>query len=106
MLKVLEAQWKADEANKSKLKTPKPQIVKMVDSDTDSSSESDSDEDADADAEDDEVESEDDDEEVNPKHSGCNVKHGEIWNGFATLMTKIDVTFGAWGLYNYYRMEV
>jgi len=40
------------------------------------------------------------------KHHGCSVTLGEIWNGYATLMTKIDVAVGAWGLYNYYRMEV
>jgi hypothetical protein len=40
------------------------------------------------------------------KHHGCNVTNGDVWKGFATLMTKIDVTYGAWGLYNYYRMEV
>ena len=103
MLKILEAEWKADDANKTKtIKPQKPQVVKMVDSDSDSSSISDSDEAADVN----EVESEDDEDVDNVKHAGCNVKHGEIWNGFATLMTKIDVTYGAWGLYNYYRMEV
>ena len=40
------------------------------------------------------------------RHHGCSVTNGEIWNNFSTLMTKIDVTFGAWGHYNYYRMEV
>ncbi len=33
-------------------------------------------------------------------------QNGVLWKDFATLMTKIDVTIGAWGLYNYYRMEV
>jgi hypothetical protein len=103
MLKILEAEWKADDANKTKtVKPQKPQVVKMDDSDSDSSSDNDSDGDTDVN----EVESEDDEDVDNAKHAGCNVKHGEIWNGFATLMTKIDVTYGAWGLYNYYRMEV
>ena len=25
---------------------------------------------------------------------------------YSTLMTKIDVSFGAWGLYNFYKMQV
>lgn len=64
--------------------------------------------------EDDEDEEEEDEEisnkkvsnELTDKQSGCVVKEGEIYNGYAILMTKIDVSFGAFGLYNYYRMQV
>ena len=38
--------------------------------------------------------------------SGCIVNDGELCDGYAILMTKIDVSYGAWGLYNYYRMQV
>ena len=50
--------------------------------------------------------SDDSDEKRHAQHVGCNVQNGELWKDFSTLMTKIDVAFGAWGLYNYYRMEV
>lgn len=47
-----------------------------------------------------------DNEERHPKPSGCQVKNGELWKDYAILLTKIEVTSGVWGLYNYYKMEV
>ena len=41
------------------------------------------------------------------KHNGCNTGSDSfVFDGHAVTMTKIDVSFGAWGLYNYYRMQV
>lgn len=37
---------------------------------------------------------------------GLTIQQGHIHDGYAILMTKIDVSFGAWGLYNFYRMQV
>jgi len=37
---------------------------------------------------------------------GCIVTNGELYDGRAVLMTKIDVSYGAWGLFNFYRMQI
>ncbi|TRY73067.1 hypothetical protein TCAL_13884 [Tigriopus californicus] len=37
---------------------------------------------------------------------GLTIQNGSIHDGYAILMTKIDVSFGAWGLYNFYRMQI
>ena len=61
--------------------------------------------DSDSDASDDDV----DDGIVNDeekKHPGCIVKDGFIYEGHTVIMNKIDVKYGAWGMYNYYRMQV
>ena len=47
----------------------------------------------------------------NNKHQGCTSgKDSIVLNGYAVTMTKIDVSqgayFSAWGMYNYYRMQV
>eukprot|EP00095_Tigriopus_kingsejongensis_P005843 maker-scaffold697_size109876-snap-gene-0.23 protein:Tk05843 transcript:maker-scaffold697_size109876-snap-gene-0.23-mRNA-1 annotation:"poly(adp-ribose) polymerase pme-5-like" len=47
------------------------------------------------------------DEESNePKPRGLVIKEGHIQDKYSVLMTKIDVSFGAWGLYNFYRMQI
>jgi hypothetical protein len=55
-------------------------------------------------SDDDSSDEDEDDEEQKP--NGLVVKDGEIYNEHSVLMTKIDVAFGAWGLYNFYRMQV
>ena len=40
------------------------------------------------------------------KPVGCIVKDGQVYDNYTILMTKIDVSFGAWGLYNFYRMQI
>ena len=47
----------------------------------------------------------------NNKHQGCTSgKDSIVLNGYSVTMTKIDVSkgayFSAWGMYNYYRMQV
>ena len=44
-------------------------------------------------------------ENVN-KPRGCEVKDGEIVKDCSVTMLKVDVSIGAWGLYNYYRMQL
>ena len=49
----------------------------------------------------------DDDEDVlYKKQSGCIVKDGDIYNGYTVFMSKVDVKYGCYGMYNYYRMQV
>ena len=81
--------------------------------------EEDYEEDSDNDGEDEEVEDDEEEEEdyddsrkskkrneLIAKPRGCIVKEGTIHNGYTILMTKVDVSFGAWGMYNFYRMQV
>ena len=46
--------------------------------------------------------------ELHPrKPKGCVVKQGgTLHGGYTVLMTKIDVSAGAFGMYNFYRMQV
>lgn len=46
--------------------------------------------------------------EVRPsrKQAGCIVKEGHIFEDFDVLLNKVDVSFGAWGLYNFYRAQI
>ena len=37
---------------------------------------------------------------------GCIVKEGSIYEDFDVLLNKVDVSFGAWGLYNFYRAQI
>ena len=71
------------------------------------------DEEKDSDDEDEEEEDEEEDEESHRKKDeltarprGCIVTEGSIHSGYTVLMTKVDVSFGAWGMYNFYRMQV
>ena len=80
--------------------------------------EEDNEEDSDNDGEDEEDKDDEEDEdyddgrkskkrdELIAKPRGCIVKEGTIHNGYTILMTKVDVSFGAWGMYNFYRMQV
>ena len=46
-------------------------------------------------------------DETTRKPKGCVVKQGgTLHGGFTVLMTKIDVSAGAFGMYNFYRMQV
>ena len=45
-------------------------------------------------------------DELTAKPNGCIVGDGSIHDGYTILMTKVDVSFGAWGMYNFYRMQV
>ena len=38
--------------------------------------------------------------------SGCVVSDGEIYQDYQVLLNKVDVSAGAWGLYNFYRMQI
>ena len=40
------------------------------------------------------------------KPHGCNVKDGRLHGDHTILLTKIDVSAGAFGMYNFYRMQV
>ena len=37
---------------------------------------------------------------------GCTVTDGHVLEDYEILLNKVDVSFGAWGLYNFYRMQV
>ena len=90
-------------------------------SDDDDDDEEEVEEDSDAEAKDEssEDDSEDDDaamedeaaastkDETTRKPKGCVVKQGgTLHGGYTVLMTKIDVSAGAFGMYNFYRMQV
>ena len=73
------------------------------DEDEDEDEDENSDEDED---EEDEDEDEEDDNEIGSESDapdGCIVTDGHLHEEYSILMTKIDVSFGAWGLYNFYR---
>jgi predicted DNA-binding WGR domain protein len=38
--------------------------------------------------------------------TGCTVTEGHILEEHSVLLTKIDVSLGAWGLYNFYRLQI
>ncbi len=48
----------------------------------------------------------DEDKNVVPIPRGCVVNSGELHKDYTVLMTKVDVNAGAWGIYNFYRMQV
>ena len=95
MLEILEKEWLEEEKKKKKEKSKTINFISNGDDEAD---------DDDSDAMSVDSDGSDADQEVS-RHQGCSVTNGDIWKGYSTLMTKIDVTFGAWGLYNYYRME-
>ena len=37
---------------------------------------------------------------------GCTVQDGKIFQEYDILMHKVDVGFGSWGLYNFYRIQI
>lgn len=37
---------------------------------------------------------------------GCTMKHGKIFQEHDVLMTKVDIGFSCWGMYNFYRMQI
>ena len=45
------------------------------------------------------------DEEEKPSPH-CEVNDGELFKDYSILMTKVDVANGAWGMYNFYRMQI
>ncbi len=46
-------------------------------------------------------------DELKDKPSGCTAtKDAKLYDGHTVLMQKIDVKYGAWGMYNFYRMQV
>ena len=99
MVEILEKEWLEEERKKQKNKS---KAIPLSLSNGNSIDDDDDDDSSDAMSVD--SESNDASEEFT-RHYGCSVTNGDIWKGYNTLMTKIDVSFGAWGLYNYYRME-
>ena len=45
--------------------------------------------------------------QLKDKPDGCSAtKDAVLYKGYTVLMQKIDVKYGAWGMYNFYRMQV
>ena len=53
----------------------------------------------------DDMEEGDERDELLEKNYQCIVQDGKIHQGYTILMSKIDVTFGKFGMYNFYRMQ-
>ena len=101
MVEILEKEWLEEERKKQKNKS---KVIPLSLSNGNSIDDDDDDDDDSSDAMSVDSDGNDASEEFT-RHYGCSVTNGDIWKGYNTLMTKIDVSFGAWGLYNYYRME-
>ena len=71
------------------------------------SDENDTDESGDESEDEEMEETESVDDETTKKPEGCIVKQGgTLHGGYTVLMTKIDVSAGAFGMYNFYRMQI
>ncbi len=116
MLKILED--KAEEEEKTEVKLTKTRSISAVAMEVDSDEEKDSDEEMDSDEEEDDDDDDGDNgvrikkygvvkNELTDKPSGCTAtKDAEILKEYTVLMQKIDVKYGAWGMYNFYRMQI
>ena len=105
MFEILEK--KAKEAQMNGHQPPNVQI----DDDSMEVDDDDDDESAESGDEQSEMSEEENDSENNAnenvnKPRGCEVKDGEIVKDYSVTMLKVDVSIGAWGLYNYYRMQL
>ncbi len=46
-------------------------------------------------------------DELKDKPEGCTATdEAKLYKGYSVLMQKIDVKYGAWGMYNFYRMQI